>query len=657
MRGFINKRSLDVGLMALPGLHRPEDWGALVENAIDRCQKLREETLQEGPGIRVLELIDELSDTICRVADPAEFCRSMHPKPAWREHARGACLSAGTYIANLNADESLLSKLWESMERRREGSDDWTEEAVLVGERLIVDFERGGCSLKGKEVVDLWRKEQEVCFAFDASLSETSQMKDLVVNRQELETLPPEVAALFSHKGGQRYATKVPYSSLGCFSTELPTSELRKRAYMACFQSLPKNAGILDELIRVRMDLARTLQHRSFAHMTLKDNIAGAPEAVNRFLEALSDGVTDVAGTVTKALVSLGGADMKPWDVWRYGEMGRRAFAPTESRFSVSHVVEGLKRILKEAFGVVLSEVSPTSGEIWAPGVKKLMVEDQENGMLGHIYLDLFDREDKFPGSATYTLRCGRLLADGAYQTPIVAMAMRMSSDSIGYHHLKTFLHEFGHALNALLCRTKYQTLFGTRGPLDVVEIPSHFMEFYAKVPELLQILAGSDSNGQLRSIKELTQTIESEMVVWPLALQEQIQWSMVDQAYFGENPCPPGGTSEVLAEIVNKHGVLPFVKGTCRELWHSHFASYGGSYYSYLYARCLAAQIWSKYMLADPLSRKSGEHIKKMMFMPGGALNPQEFVTGILGEGALLKEGNGWMPASAEWLKLENHS
>jgi hypothetical protein len=38
------------------------------------------------------------------------------------------------------------------------------------------------------------------------------------------------------------------------------------------------------------------------------------------------------------------------------------------------------------------------------------------------------------------------------------------------------------------------------------------------------------------------------------------------------------------------------------------HFTIYGGSYYSYLYARCLSSTIWRELLAPDPLDRGAGE-------------------------------------------------
>ena len=138
-------------------------------------------------------------------------------------------------------------------------------------------------------------------------------------------------------------------------------------------------------------------------------------------------------------------------------------------------------------------------GEAWTPGgasLQKLVLWHEEEGALGHFYLDLFPRPGKFSHAAHFTIRCGRLLDDGEYQLPIVSLVCNFSrSDDelselsefgggessvnsphsphvmISHAEVETLFHEFGHALHSMLSRTEFQHLSGTRGKLDFVEV------------------------------------------------------------------------------------------------------------------------------------------------------------------------------------------
>ena len=50
------------------------------------------------------------------------------------------------------------------------------------------------------------------------------------------------------------------------------------------------------------------------------------------------------------------------------------------------------------------------------------------------------------------------------------------------------------------------------------------------------------------------------------------------------------------------------FYARSCVNCRFAHLVNYGGSYYSYAYAMCLASSVWEKLFQADPLNRKAGE-------------------------------------------------
>jgi hypothetical protein len=49
-----------------------------------------------------------------------------------------------------------------------------------------------------------------------------------------------------------------------------------------------------------------------------------------------------------------------------------------------------------------------------------------------------------------------------------------------------------------------------------------------------------------------------------------------------------------------------------------NHIVGYGATYYSYLYAQCLSANIWQRHFAADPLSREAGEAVRHKLLEPG---------------------------------------
>ena len=56
--------------------------------------------------------------------------------------------------------------------------------------------------------------------------------------------------------------------------------------------------------------------------------------------------------------------------------------------------------------------------------------------------------------------------------------------------------------------------------------------------------------------------------------------------------------------------------------------------YYSYLYAKCFAATIWQKLCQEDPLSLATGTALRTKFFEHGGAKDPADLLTDLVGMG-----------------------
>ena len=111
--------------------------------------------------------------------------------------------------------------------------------------------------------------------------------------------------------------------------------------------------------------------------------------------------------------------------------------------------------------------------------------------------------------------------------------------------------------------------------------------------------------------------------------------------------------TSELAAEMQRRHSLMPVEPGTAWELRFGHLVGYASTYYSYVYARCLAAELWGRFFAEDSLAPGAGETLRDGLLRHGGAVAPAELLRGLLGDGALsqLPGGKGHAPDPARAL------
>ena len=152
-------------------------------------------------------------------------------------------------------------------------------------------------------------------------------------------------------------------------------------------------------------------------------------------------------------------------------------------------VFMGLSRLFQHLYGISLRPAESASGEVWHSDVRKLEVVDQDKGIIGWIYTDLFARRGKASGAAHYTVRCSRRTddddqqgdgsiegaelrireseefeavkrhrlpnQDGVFQLPLVVLLCEFSPPTLTggptvleWHEVLTLFHEMGHAMH-----------------------------------------------------------------------------------------------------------------------------------------------------------------------------------------------------------------
>lgn len=81
------------GLLDFPELKSHDGFYLLQESVTQRCDELIDEIISPNRQRKIVEVFDELSDTLCKVADMTEFVRLAHPSAKFSNAAEEACFN------------------------------------------------------------------------------------------------------------------------------------------------------------------------------------------------------------------------------------------------------------------------------------------------------------------------------------------------------------------------------------------------------------------------------------------------------------------------------------------------------------------------------------------------------------------------------------
>ena len=640
------------GLFDNTTLSTPDGFQMSAQEAIRKSMLLVDEinSRADRPSIEIVDKMDELSDTLCRVADVAECIRQVHPDQKVAQRAQEACLEISNYVEQLNTDTGLHQALRALMDSKEFESYD--EVTTRTAEVFMHDFEISGIHLESslrEEVVRLNSQILELCYLFTKNA-----------------TLPVHVPAnecpayLRDHFSGDSQVVQVDHVPMTS-----PNSKLRMLSYLVYYGIQPSQTEILEKLLSYRHKLASLVGYPTYAHRVLKTSMAADPDTVMSFLQQLKSKIQPLVEEEVREMLNLKqeiscqSSDseqlelgvLRPWDYLFLSTEAQRRVLPDNPKkirnwFSLDSCLHGLDHLFHSLFNVNLKQVPTKPGEVWDPHVRKIAFVHEQDGLLGYTYGDFFTRPGKLVSDCHFMIQGGRELSpsnrDGGqstYQLPIIALCCSFDPPTgvgsrclLSQHSVENLFHEMGHALHSIVGRAKYQNITGTRCSTDFAEVPSILMEYFLNNSQVLSSFARHYRTGEPLPA-DLMDTFQMSQTFFPaFQMQTQLFFAMMDLHFHMEYPRQDRASiMDTYAQLHSEYSPSEHIDGTAWFLRFNHICSYGAKYYSYLWSRAVASLIWNSCFVQDPFSRASGQKLQKML-RHGGGIDPNTLVGDMLG-------------------------
>ncbi|KAH9829771.1 Peptidase family M3 [Teratosphaeria destructans] len=589
------------GLFQNRYLTRPEGFQEFANVTLQKCRRIVARVLayESTKDLRrAAKDLDRLSDLLCRVIDLSDFVRSVHPDRKVQVAASQAYGMMFEYMNVLNTTPGLNDQLKKAA-AIPEIWDQWSEEERTVANILMKDFAKSAIDMPDaykKAFVDMSNEIAQLGTEFVDNMA--AEKAFLGFESSRLKGMDPLFVRQLTKWGSVSLPTLGMPATMALRTVEDP--DIRREIYMANRTSSKENLHRLEQMLKRRAELAKLSGYESFAHMTLSDKMAKAPEAVTTFLEALSSDNAPRAREELQELLQLKQSDARVTSgqkveihAWDRDYYTSRLMASLRSRsrasdflsayFSLGTVMQGLSRLFHRLYGIRLVPRETLPGETWNPDVRRLDVIDDQEGHIAVIYCDLFERSGKSPNPAHFTLRCSRRISEeemlesaeltsqtgslfstvaeaandglatshnsrdgnALYQLPTIALicdfALPPPSSSrptlLTFRELTTLFHEMGHALHSICGRTALQNVSGTRCATDFAELPSVLMESFASAPEVLSLYARHWETDAPLDYNRIQARVEIDRRMQGAEIESQVLLGMLDQQYHSSLP------------------------------------------------------------------------------------------------------------------------
>ena len=524
------------------------------------------------------------------------------------------------------------------------------EQSALL-EKTYTAFVRNGANLDdaGKAAYRAISRElATLSLKFDENLlADTNAYTLTLTNESDLAGLPQSVrdaaalAAKQKGKDGWVFTLDEPsYVPFMQYSEKRNLREVLYKAYAGvCFNGgQHDNQAIVKRIAELRLERARLLGYATYADMSLTVTMAETTAHVDALTRQLLDASLPFARNemldVQTYAASIG-ADftLEKWDWYFYTEKLRnRNYSYSEEDvkpyFRLEKVQEGIFALANRLYGVTIVPNDRIS--VYHPDVKAYEVFDQDGRFLAVLYLDFFPRDGKNSGAWMNNFR-PQYRKDGRDLRPFVSIVTNFTTPTasapslLTFDEVKTFLHEFGHALHGIFADGTYPSLTGTSVYQDFVELPSQIMENWAVEKDFLDLFAVHYQTGEKIPLHLVQKIIAGRNYLAGYQSVNQLRFGMLDMSWHRIKEPVATTVADFETAALLSTTLLPPVPGTSTSVAFSHIFSgeYAAGYYSYKWAEVLDADAFSLFRQNGIFDRATATSFRDTILSKGESEHP----------------------------------
>jgi thimet oligopeptidase len=596
--------------------------------------------------------LDDVTYEAGLAANRATIIKETNTNPAMRTAAENAVKAFQDWAVGIDYREDVYKaiKAFADTHPKLSGEDE-----KLFTETLR-DYRRAGLELppdQRKEVEELRKELSKLGTDFDTNIVKSNA--PVMFSKADLDGLPESFFASPGIKTGDDVYT-VMANVTWQFNTvqENAKNEATRKQLYVIRETLAKDANVpvLNQMLELRNEIALRLGYKSWDDYQTEVKMAKTGTNAEKYINDLVAGIQPKFDSELAELQKLKAADTNDpnakimvWD-WRYysNQLNKQKYAVDKEAlrayFPFQKVLDGMFNIYQSIFGLKFEKI--VAPHKWIDDLQLYLVTDSATGEpLGMFYLDMFPREGKFNHFAQFDIISGKLLPNGKYQRPTVALLCNFppangDAPSLMTHQdVETLFHEFGHALHSIVTRAKYGRFAGTHVPGDFVEAPSQMLQNWVWDKKVLDTFAADYRDPSKKIPAEIVKKLnEAKLANAGVLYRRQFAFASLDLALHDPHPEEMPYDSVAISNPILEKVFLPIDPSTTFVSYFGHLNGYDAGYYGYAWADAIAADMATVFEKAKDgyLDKQAGMKLRREIYEPGDSRDVNESIEKFLG-------------------------
>jgi thimet oligopeptidase len=634
----------------------PEAVDAAMKNAIASANKALDQIGGQDPSKVTFKstvvALDDLAYQAGNAANMATIIKETNTDEKMRAAGENAVKVFQDWAVGIDYREDVYKALKAFANTRPNLSG---EDKKLFDETMR-DYRRAGLELaleKRKEVEQLRKDLAKLGTDFDTNI--VNAKTPLVFTKAELDGVPESFLAAPGVKTGDDAYTVLANVTWHYVTVEenAKNEATRKKLYVAR-NTLAKdtNASVLNQMLALRNKIALRLGYKSWDDFQTEIKMAKNNAGAKTYIDNLISGIQPKFAAEVAAYQKMKAADTNDpdakiyrWD-WRYysNQLKKQKYAvDTEALrvyFPFQRVLEGMFNIYQSIFGLKFEKISAPYK--WIDDLQLYLVTDSTTGEpLGMFYLDMFPRDGKFNHFAEFEIIGGKLLPDGKYQRPTVALLCNFPPPSadkpslMTHSDVETLFHEFGHALHTITTHAKYGRFAGTHVPGDFVEAPSQMLQNWVWNKKVLDTFAADYRDPSKKIPAEIVQKMnDAKKAIAGTFYRRQFAFASLDLALHDAHPENDPYDCVAISNPILEKVFLPIDPSTTFVTYFGHMNGYDAGYYGYAWADAIAADMATVFEKAKDgyLDKQAGMKLRQEIYAQGDSRDVSVSIEKFLG-------------------------